>query len=321
MQPMSVRVLLRCWVLINTGVLGSFLLGSEARLAQAQSLCPPLAVEASASQAVPSCGPYETIGRSPIGEMRTPLPKLVRWLNRQLVGTTSKGQTRVSITPHVVDFTGSSLIALNFRLRYGITSKWMSGFRLRTYTDNPFTDEERSDPGIGDILFETKYRLPAWRGPRLEAAIGLKVMIPLTENENRSDGVVHLVPGLTLLRPMTPWPPLHLYTRVGIDIATEDIVRTPVADEIQETFLLWAWGLVYTLPPVHLFFDVEWQTNVLIKGGDRHNILVTPGVRYELPKMSWLPGLWNIEAGFRVGLVNTQNRYDFGLRITLDSGH
>ncbi len=313
---MFAALLAQCRVLIYIGLFGSFLLGAGASFAHAQSLCPP-PVEAAAWQASQPCEPHQTPERSPIA-LRTPLPDQVRWLNRQLVGTTPKGEFRFAIAPHVVDLTGSSLIALNLRFRYGITTNWMVGFRLRTYTDNPFTDDERSDPGIGDILFETKYRLPAWRALRLQSAIGLKVLVPLTNNENRSDGVIHVAPGLTLMRPLTSWLPLHLYNRVGIDFATGDIVRTPVADEIQETFFLWAWGLVYTVPSAHLFFDVAWQTNVFIKGGDRHNLLITPGIRYELPKLSWLPGLWTIEFGLRIGLVDTQDRYDLGFRITLD---
>ena len=295
---------LRGWRWFSIGLFAGCLLAPSLGLARAPEPCPE------------PCGPRERIDRAN-ATFRTPLLDVPRWLNRQLVGTTPKGKFRLAVAPQFVDVADASQLAINFRLYYGITSKWMTGFRLRMYTDNPFNDTERNETGLGDIILETKYRLPSWRVYDIEAAIGLKLLIPLTKDEDRSDGVVHVAPGITLMRPMFKWAPLHLYTRLGIDIATEDIVRTPVSDEIQETYFLWAWGLVYPAPATLLFFDVEWQTNVFIDGGDRHNILVTPGARYELPKLRYLPGVWTFEAGLRFGLANAEDLYTIGFRVII----
>ena len=304
MRSIWMGVSVRGWRLFSIGLVAGCLLAPSLTLGRVSEPCPE------------PCGPRERIDRAN-ATFRLPLLEVPRWLNRQLVGTTPKGKFRLAVAPRFVNVTESSLIAFNFRLYYGITSKWMTGFRLRVYSDNPFTDDERSEPGLGDIILETKYRLPSWRAYDIEAAIGLKVLIPLTQDEDRSDGVVHVVPGITLIRPIFQWAPVHLYTRLGIDIATEDIVRTPVADEIQETFFLWAWGLVYPSRGVLVFFDVEWQTNVFIDGGDRHNILVTPGVRYEVPNLRALPGLWTVEAGLRLGFVDAEELYTIGFRLVI----
>jgi hypothetical protein len=112
---------------------------------------------------------------------------------------------------------------------------------------------------------------------------------------------------------------LHVYTQLGIDIATDHIDRTPIRDEIQESFWIAVLGLAYPTPPVVLFVDLEWQSNVVIGEGERQNFLVMPGVRYELPPIAWIPALVNIDLGVRVGLVDSLGRFDVGVRLTFDA--
>jgi hypothetical protein len=238
-------------------------------------------------------------------------------LNRDLVGTVPRGKFGFGIGPRFADLAGNSLVAVKLRLKYGITDTWMSSIRFRIYTENPFPTETRSEAGLGDVLFETKYLLTAWRAQHLEAAVNLKVLVPLSEDVNRSNEVVHVIPGVSLLRPLLRWPPLHVYSQLSMNIATGEVTRPLVLDEIQESLFLLALGLVYPTPYVFFFLDVEWQTTAILLTEARHNVLVTPGVRIEVPKISWLPGLWNVDVGVRVGVVDSLFYYDLGLRLTI----
>lgn len=249
---------------------------------------------------------------------RTALADLDRWLLRDLVGTVPEGKTVVGGGPRAADILGSSLIALDVKLSYGFTERLMGATRFQFYTDNPVEERNRQKGGLGDFLVEAKYRLPTWQVLRLDMAVDLKVLFPLTEDDHRSDGVIHVIPSITALRPAPLWHPLHIYTQFGIDISTDNIERSPVGDEIQESFFSVVTGLVYPIPSAMFFFDIEWQTNAAIGKGEIHNVLVTPGIRYEVPRIPRLPVLLNIDLGVHIGLADALNRYDVGLRLTLD---
>jgi hypothetical protein len=314
----ALRRLFSCWVLIYAGVLLVCLLWADIRCAQAQ-VPDTLPAERADTRQEQQPSDQQKATEKPPRSPRTPLPDLERWLNRDLVGTIPRGKLGFGIGPRFVDFAGNSLVAVKLRLKYGITDTWMSSIRLRFYTENPFPTETRAEAGLGDVLFETKYRLPAWRAQHLEAAVNLKVLVPLSDDVNRSNEVVHVIPGISLLRPLLRWPPLHVYSQLSMNIATGEVTRPLVLDEIQESLFLLALGLVYPTPSVFFFFDVEWQTTTIVLTEARHNVLVTPGVRIELPKISWLPGLWNVDVGFRVGSVDALFYYDIGLRLTIDA--
>lgn len=222
----------------------------------------------------------------------------------------------VSLGPQYEDIATRDALRLDFRAKYGITERWMVGARLRTFLNNPVTDKDVE--GLSGIRLETKYRWPEDLLPPVQIATGVEFDIPLTDDEDLSDGIYHLVPYVTFMKVFKTWQHMHVYAQIGVDVflgavSPRDVIEERV--ELAETFLIVAPGIIFPWPPFYYFLDLEWNTT-----GKDHVLFITPGVRWEIPRLTWLPGLWTVELGPRFGLLAADGEYDMAFRVLLEFG-
>jgi len=239
---------------------------------------------------------------------------LTKFLFRELTATEFPLGFAFSMEPKFEDIIDNDTFRLDLNAKYGITLNWEVGIRFRFVLDNPFGKDDRT--GLGSIQLTTKYRWKELLWERIEVASGIKWDIPVSDDPELSDGINHIEPWTTFLRVQPNLKGLITYVHTAVDVFLGDITLADLRennDEIDSTFWRLAPGLIYVSPPWYFMVDVEWNTNF-----DDQVLLVTPGVRWEMPKLRWLPGLWTFEVGPRIGMLDAADEYSVSIRVLVD---
>jgi hypothetical protein len=245
------------------------------------------------------------------------LEVLEELLDSDLPGTQARHQFEFVIDPKYNDTVNGDFIRIIPRVRYGLTDHWEIFAELITFVNNPISGNDEG--GVGDLILGTKYRWKRWLRPHLDTATGFSLQIPLTNNDDLSDGVVHYLPYMTFSRRLRVWSHMVVATQIGFDILHSSPDREPVSDELQDTSFFLAPSATVRIPPFSVFVESKWETTE-ISGGTRNNVFITPGLLWDLPRLGQRLGRWRIGFGVRFGLADADDSFTFLTRIKLDIG-
>ena len=233
-------------------------------------------------------------------------------LDRDLAATTKKRRLPLfAIAPRYEDLFLNNRLRLDFNLKWGLTNQLQAGLKLRMFVENPFGEDEIDATGVADLFPEIKFHMPSWPHQELDAAIGMKVKFPLTNDDRLSDGSVTLTPFIVLQRILDDWHHLLVYTQLGVTIFTSNPKRELIANEFQNTFFVAAPGMIYPFSEDFLvMLDTQWETD-----GKEVNLYITPGLRWVVPQLRFLPFTLQIDFGWRLGVLGAQGEYDVGSKF------
>jgi hypothetical protein len=238
-------------------------------------------------------------------------------LDSDLPGTQPRNQFELVIDPNYSDAVNGDFIRITPRVRYGLTDHWEIFAELLTFVNHPINGNDEG--GVGDLSLGTKYRWKRWLRPHLDVATGFSLQIPLTDNDDLSDGVVHYLPYMTFSRRLRGWSHMVVATQIGFDILQSSPDREPLSNELQDTSFFLAPSATVQISPFSVFVESKWETTE-ISGGTRNNVFITPGFLLDLPRLGQRLGRWRIGFGVRFGLADADDSFTFLTRIKLDIG-
>lgn len=243
--------------------------------------------------------------------------ELEELLESDLPGTQPRRQFEFIIDPNYSDAVDGDFIRIVPRVSYGLTDHWELLAELITFVNNPINGNDEG--GVGDLILGTKYRWKRWLRPHLNVATGFNLQIPLTDNDDLSDGVVHYLPYMTFSRRLRTWSRMVVATQIGFDILHSSPDREPGSNELQDTSFFLAPSATVRISPFSVFVESKWETTE-ISGGTRNNVFITPGLLLDLPRLGQRLGRWRIGFGIRFGLADADGSFTFLTRIKLDLG-
>lgn len=204
--------------------------------------------------------------------------------------TLRSGALRVSVHPHLGDFTARDYLRISTGLRYGLTAKWEAGVSTEFYFSHGFGDVDFvKQVGLSTLALGTKYDLGSRLIPHWNTAVGFDFATPISRPPaDLTDGMRHFNPYLTSSRRLVSNPSIRVFWGGGVDLVSHmnrphELRKNQIDDN---TTVLTA-GAVWDRRLLHYTFEAAWESSRLVGDTGEDTLTLRPGVIWEVP---WFRG-------------------------------
>ncbi len=222
--------------------------------------------------------------------------------------TLPSGDLRVSVHPHLGDFTNRDYLRLTTGLRYGLTAKWEASITAESYLSHGIGDVGLfTQVGLSTLTLGTKYNLDGRPLPSWDSAVGFDFASPVSRPPAElTDGLRHINPYFTSSRRLVSNPSLRLFWGLGIDLVQHtdrphDRHKNQLDDHATELTA----GAVWDRRSLHYTFEAAWASTRLFGHTKEDTLTLRPGVIWEVP---WFRG----RKSGRIVLLGGALRASFG---------
>ena len=200
--------------------------------------------------------------------------------------TLKSGALRLSVHPHLGDFSNRDHLRLTTGVRYGLTAKWEASASAESYFSHGFGDVDLfKQVGLSTLNLGTKYNLGPRPIPGWNTAIGFDFTTPVSRPPaDLTDGMQHYNPYLTSSRRLVSNPSIRLFWGVGIDFVHHtDRPHDHHKNQLEDSTTELTAGAVWDRRSLHYTFEVAWASTRLVGDTQDDTLTLRPGVIWEVP--------------------------------------
>jgi hypothetical protein len=200
--------------------------------------------------------------------------------------TLKSGALRVSVHPHIGDFSARDYLRLTTGVRYGLTAKWEASASTEFYFSHGFGDVHFfKQVGLSTLNLGTKYDLGSRPIPGWNTAVGFDFATPVSRPPaDLTDGMQHYNPYLTSSRRLVSNPNIRLFWGVGVDFVHHtDRPHDRHKNQLDDNATELTAGAVWDRHSLHYTFEVAWASTRLVGDSQDDTLTLRPGVIWEVP--------------------------------------
>lgn len=204
--------------------------------------------------------------------------------------TLPSSDLRISVHPHLGDFTNRDYLRLTTGLRYGLTSKWEASVATESYLSHGIGDVGLfKQAGLSTLTLGTKYNLDGRPIPNWDSAVGFDFATPVSRPPvELTDGLRHFNPYFTSSRRLVANPNIRLFWGIGVDFVEHtkrsgELHKNQLDDHATELTA----GAVWDRRSLHYTFEAAWASTRLLGHTKEDTLTLRPGVIWEVP---WFRG-------------------------------
>lgn len=200
--------------------------------------------------------------------------------------TLRAGGVRISVHPHLGDFSIRDYIRITMGVRYGLTRNWEVSARTDTYFSHGLGDVAFfKQVGFSTLELGTKYDIGAGVIAGWNTAVGFDFSMPVSRPPaDLTDGMRHYNPYFVASRRLPAHPTIRVFWGAGVDFVQHtdrphELQKNQLDDDATELSA----GAVWDRRSLHYTFEMAWASTRLLGQTKDDTFLLRPGVIWEVP--------------------------------------
>ena len=239
--------------------------------------------------------------------------------------TEKKSSLRFIVHPHLGDLTKRDHLRTALGFRYGLTQDWEASAEVDSYfTHGLKKGSFFSESGFSTLHLGTKYHIGDPLHLGWDSSVGVDWQQPMGRPPlDVTDGLRHLMPYVSLSRPLGNHPGWRVFTGFGFD----DVTRTSTPgkldkNELGDDSVNLSGGVLYVRGPLTYTLEAAYATTRLTAPVNRDVYSIKPGIVWVLPPKYTLGshGKWLFGVALRISHGPDGNDVAVGakLRVNFD---